>query len=89
MYALHRYGSTDQLAASKATWVTSLISFSSKLNLQGENPTPRFDLLLWKNSQRKREQLGSDLETPSTYTLVGVVLETSKRLRSIPDIPRV
>ena len=42
---------------------------------------PRFDPLRWKNPQRKREQLYSDLKTPLGYTLVGVVLNTSQRLQ--------
>ena len=41
----------------------------------------RFDLLQWQNPQRKREQLGSDLETLLGYTLVGVVLNTSQKLQ--------
>ena len=43
---------------------------------------PQFHLLRWKNPQRKRKQLGSDLETPLGYTLVGVVLNTSERLQT-------
>ena len=81
MYALHRCGWTDQLVAPKATWVTSLISLPFELTSQGENPTPRINPLRWQNPQRKREQLGSDLETPLGYTLVGVVLNTSPRLQ--------
>ena len=37
-----------------------------------------------ESSQRKREQLGSDLRIRSGYTLVSVVLDTSQRLRSNP-----
>ena len=33
VYALHRCGSTDQLDASKTTWVTSLISLTFSINL--------------------------------------------------------
>ena len=81
MYALHCCGSFEQLAALKAMWVTSLISLHISINLLGENATPKFDPLWWKNPQRKLEQLGSDLETPLGYTLVGVVLNTSQRLQ--------
>ena len=48
MYALHRCGSIEQLAASKAMWVTSLISLTFELTSQGENPEPRYDLLWGK-----------------------------------------
>ena len=81
MYALHRYGLTDQLAAPKETWVTSLISLTFELTSQGENPTPRINPLRWQNPQRKQELLASDLETLLGYTLVGVVLNTSQRLQ--------
>ena len=59
----------------------SLISLTFELTSQGENPTPRFDPLRWQNPQKKREQLGSDLETLLGYTLVGVVLNMSQRLQ--------
>ena len=79
--AMCRCGSTEEIATSKATWVTSLICFHISINLPSEYPTPRFDPLQWKNPQRKREQLGSDLETLLGYTLVGVVLNTSQGLQ--------
>ena len=89
MYALHRCSLTDQLIASKAMWVTSIISLTFSINLPRRKSNTLFDPLRWTNSQRKREQLCSDLETPSGYTLVGVVLDTSQRLRPNPHIPCV
>ena len=44
---------------------------------------PRIKPLRWQNPQRKREQLGSDLETQLGYTLVGVVLNKSQRLQPV------
>ena len=54
MYALHRCGLTEQLATSKAMWVTSLISLTFELTSQGENPTPQFYSLRGKFTEEAR-----------------------------------
>ena len=51
------------------------VSICTESTSQGENPTPRINPLRG-SSQRKREQLGSELGISSGYTLVGVVLDT-------------
>ena len=48
---------------------------------------PRVKPLRWQNPQRKRIQLGSDLETPLGYTLVGIVLNKTQKNPTNPHIP--